>query len=80
MTAQHFRFKGTSQALKAEIGAGALGDVYHARCWMLRRYLLPVPAGLCPQGAFAAAAPASTSASTSSTSASGSWATRGRRP
>ncbi len=37
MTAQHFRFKGVSQAVKAEIEAGALGDVYHARGWMLRR-------------------------------------------
>ena len=45
MTAQHFRFKGTARALKAEIGAGALGEVYHGRCWMLRRYLLPVRPG-----------------------------------
>ena len=37
MTAQHFRFKGNSQAMKKEIDAGALGDVYHARSWMLRR-------------------------------------------
>lgn len=37
MTAQHFRFAGTSRALKAEIAAGALGNVYHARGWMLRR-------------------------------------------
>ncbi len=41
MTAQHFRFRGTCQAAKAEIDAGALGDVYHARAWMLRRCLLP---------------------------------------
>jgi len=41
MTAQHFRFRGISQAMKAEIGTGALGDVYHARSWMLRRNLLP---------------------------------------
>ena len=41
MTAQHFRFKGSAQAMKREIDAGALGDIYHARCWMLRRYLLP---------------------------------------
>ncbi|MCD6289182.1 MAG: Gfo/Idh/MocA family oxidoreductase, partial [Anaerolineae bacterium] len=41
MTAQHFRFMGTSRALKAEIDAGALGDVYHARSWMLRRAALP---------------------------------------
>jgi predicted dehydrogenase len=37
MTAQHFRFKGVSQAMKQEIGTGALGDIYHARSWMLRR-------------------------------------------
>jgi predicted dehydrogenase len=45
MTAQHFRFKGNSRALKAEIDAGALGDVYHARSWMLRRAGLPVRPG-----------------------------------
>jgi len=37
MTAQHFRFKGNSQAMKREIGTGTLGDIYHARSWMLRR-------------------------------------------
>src|SRR5436309_690121 len=37
MTAQHFRFQGSSKALKAEIDKGILGDVYHARSWMLRR-------------------------------------------
>ena len=37
MTAQHFRFAGVSQAMKAEIDTGALGSVYHARGWMLRR-------------------------------------------
>ena len=37
MTAQHFRFAGTSQAMKREIDTGTLGDVYHARGWMLRR-------------------------------------------
>jgi predicted dehydrogenase len=37
MTAQHFRFKGISQAMKQEIDGGALGDIYHARGWMLRR-------------------------------------------
>lgn len=37
MTAQHFRFKGVSQAMKREIETGALGDIYHARSWMLRR-------------------------------------------
>jgi len=41
MTAQHFRFRGNSQAAKAEIDTGALGEVYHARAWMLRRCLLP---------------------------------------
>lgn len=41
MTAQHFRFRGVTQAAKAEIDAGALGEVYHARAWMLRRCLLP---------------------------------------
>ena len=40
MTAQHFRFKGNSRALKQEIMAGALGDIYHARGWMLRRNAL----------------------------------------
>jgi predicted dehydrogenase len=37
MTAQHFRFKGISQAMKREIQTGVLGDIYHARGWMLRR-------------------------------------------
>jgi predicted dehydrogenase len=37
MTAQHFRFTRISQAMKAEIATGVLGDVYHARSWMLRR-------------------------------------------
>jgi predicted dehydrogenase len=37
MTAQHFRFQGTSRALKAELENGVLGDIYHARSWMLRR-------------------------------------------
>ena len=41
MTAQHFRFRGITQAMKAEIGSGLLGDIYHARAWMLRRSLLP---------------------------------------
>jgi predicted dehydrogenase len=44
MTAQHFRFAGISRAMKAEIEAGALGDIYHARSWMLRRSaLIPRP-------------------------------------
>jgi len=37
MTAQHFRFKGVSQAMKREIAQGTLGEIYHARSWMLRR-------------------------------------------
>ena len=45
MTAQHFRFSGPSRALKAEIDAGALGDVYHARSWMLRRSAAPTGPG-----------------------------------
>ncbi len=45
MTAQHFRFAGVSQAMKNEITAGALGDVYHARSWMLRRNALIPTAG-----------------------------------
>ena len=44
MTAQHFRFTGTARALKAEIERGTLGDIYHARGWMLRRAgLIPTP-------------------------------------
>jgi predicted dehydrogenase len=44
MTAQHFRFKGVSQAMKQEIQGGALGDIYHARSWMLRRNgMIPTP-------------------------------------
>jgi predicted dehydrogenase len=45
MTAQHFRFQGNSRALKAELDAGILGDVYHARCWMLRRAAAPTRPG-----------------------------------
>jgi predicted dehydrogenase len=45
MTAQHFRFRGTSRALKAEIESGVLGGVYHSRCWLLRRFLSPVRPG-----------------------------------
>ncbi len=37
MTAQHFRFSGIAKAMKREIATGALGHVYHARSWMLRR-------------------------------------------
>lgn len=45
MTAQHHRFSGVSRAMKAEIDAGALGQVYHARGWMLRRAALPTRPG-----------------------------------
>ncbi|QPC84151.1 Gfo/Idh/MocA family oxidoreductase [Phototrophicus methaneseepsis] len=45
MTAQHFRFRGTSKALKAEIDTGVLGDIYHARSWMLRRIAIPARPG-----------------------------------
>ena len=45
MTAQHFRFRGTSKAMKAEIDGGALGDVYHARSWLLRRAAAPTRPG-----------------------------------
>ena len=45
MTAQHFRFQKDTQALKAEIEDGVLGEVYHARSWMLRRNLLPARPG-----------------------------------
>jgi predicted dehydrogenase len=45
MTAQHFRFSGRSKAMKKEIDSGVLGDIYHARSWMLRRAAAPVRAG-----------------------------------
>jgi predicted dehydrogenase len=45
MTAQHFRFQGSSKALKAEIDAGTLGEIYHARSWMLRRAAAPTRPG-----------------------------------
>jgi predicted dehydrogenase len=45
MTAQHFRFQGTSKALKAEIDQGILGEIYHARSWMLRRSGAPTRPG-----------------------------------
>lgn len=41
MAAQHMRFQAASQALKEEVVAGRLGDVYHARGWMLRRASAP---------------------------------------
>jgi predicted dehydrogenase len=44
MTAQHFRYSGAAQAMKREIERGALGEVYHARGWMLRRNaFIPTP-------------------------------------
>jgi predicted dehydrogenase len=45
MTAQHFRFSGKSKAMKSEIDNGALGDIYHARSWMLRRIAIPTWGG-----------------------------------
>lgn len=45
MTAQHFRFAGMSQAMKAEIDSGVLGEIYHARSWMIRRGWIPVRPG-----------------------------------
>ena len=45
MTAQHFRFGGGAKAMKAELDTGALGDIYHARSWMLRRSGAPVRPG-----------------------------------
>ncbi len=45
MTAQHFRFSGAAKAMKAEIETGALGRVYHARSWMLRRAAAPTRPG-----------------------------------
>ncbi len=50
MTAQHLRFKGSARALKAEIDVHPLGGVYHARCWMLRRFLAPVRPGFILRG------------------------------
>ncbi len=45
MTAQHLRFAAEVLAMKAEIDTGVLGDVYHARSWLLRRIALPVRPG-----------------------------------
>ncbi len=45
MTAQHFRFSGVAKAMKAEIDTGVLGDIYHARSWMLRRGAAPTRPG-----------------------------------
>lgn len=41
MTAQHHRYTPQGMALKAEVDKGALGDVYHARAWYLRRNNVP---------------------------------------
>lgn len=45
MTAQHFRFQGSSRAMKAELDTGTLGEIYHARSWMLRRAGAPTGGG-----------------------------------
>jgi predicted dehydrogenase len=45
MTAQHFRFRGSTKAMKAEIETGALGDIYHGRSWLLRRAAAPTRPG-----------------------------------
>src|SRR5258705_366662 len=45
MTAQHFRFSGVAKAMKAEIDTGVLGEIYHARSWMLRRAAAPTRPG-----------------------------------
>jgi predicted dehydrogenase len=45
MTAQHFRFEGKARALKAELEGGLLGDIYHARSWLLRRSWAPIRPG-----------------------------------
>ena len=66
MTAQHFRYRGVSLAVKAEIQSGALGDIYHARAWMLRRSGLPLSPTFHLQDAIPAADRVSISACTSS--------------
>jgi predicted dehydrogenase len=45
MTAQSARFAGNARAFKEEVDQGALGEVYHARCWTLRRAGVPVGPG-----------------------------------
>jgi len=45
MTAQSMRFSGRSKAVKTEIDTGVLGEVYHARCWALRRGGVPIRTG-----------------------------------
>ncbi len=42
MTAQHMRFTSEGTALKKFITSGALGDIYYARAWAIRRRLLPI--------------------------------------
>ena len=41
MTAQSVRYTGNAISFKEEVNAGALGEVYHARCWALRRAGVP---------------------------------------
>jgi predicted dehydrogenase len=41
MTAQHMRFSPEAQAVKKYAESGALGEVYYARAWTLRRRLAP---------------------------------------
>lgn len=54
MTAHHFRFSGTARTLKAEIDAGSLGAIYHARAWWLRRSGAPIrPTFIYKEQAFA---------------------------
>ena len=45
MTAQHFRFASEAQTLKKVLDGGVLGNVYHARSWMLRRSGAPTRPG-----------------------------------
>ena len=54
MTGHHFRFSGTARALKTEIDAGSLGEIYHARAWWLRRSGAPIrPTFIYKEQAFA---------------------------
>ena len=41
MTAQHFRWDTRAKALRAALSQHSLGEIYHARAWMLRRNWLP---------------------------------------
>ncbi len=45
MTAQHFRFDDRAKAMKSVIDQGTLGEIYHARSWMLRRSGAPTRPG-----------------------------------